>query len=730
VAYSERRDMSPAKPRATTFYTKQRRAEYKLTPLFSGYKPTSISQEKYVTPEEEATQPSPEEEFEEARQYYGAQIEAEKEKAKLEFEQKLEEERQRAWREWEEKTTMEKESFKQQTLQELMAQIELEQERTMAQTPYNLRWLVAEEQQQAKAKALEEFKLKVEMELAEWEKSERQNFEKRLIEWEQTQRETFELNIKGWEEQTWRQTEIQLSTSFEEALTSIPKEAKIEAFDWTPEGWKISYAVTTPKPKEEIIAEVRQKLGYQPGETVELYPGGSLAWGARVMEVLPIEKAIEKWLEKPSEIQLVPKGQLSPGEILGGLELTTMSLGAAFVPFTKTSLTISGMIVGGASSTGLSEAVKYATTGEHLTLEEAVSSFRFGVAISPASQLIGSGIQKLKESILGKVKAYKITEAESYEITRETEAMLGGSRLTKVEVKPTKITKEQAELLRYIMPEELHMAGIQDVTVKGAGEIYKVAGTPAETLYVGKSVENILEAASRGGGVTSETIILQKAIPTGAADITTAATSKFTGIQLLGKIDPQVYLRFIKNVPAEISQSWLTQMGGLPPSQLTNITQPINVMMREVYTLPIAKPSLLAGLFGVSGAALAKELVSKTQVEIGIPKVSTKISKEVFAQVKISPAITPKVGVRMPTVSLLQKQMQSQIQTVQLPQQKLSQQPRRPKIETQLFKAERKRKFLLPGFYGWVGLKAPVKPLNLKMLSNLMFGETRRRKRK
>jgi hypothetical protein len=60
---------------------------------------------------------------------------------------------------------------------------------------------------------------------------------------------------------------------------------------------------------------------------------------------------------------------------------------------------------------------------------------------------------------------------------------------------------------------------------------------------------------------------------TGFGEFSVASKSDrmLSGVRLTGKIDSQVYLDFVKNVPAHVSQKWLTQMGGVTQQQITKL---------------------------------------------------------------------------------------------------------------------------------------------------------------
>jgi hypothetical protein len=240
----------------------------------------------------------------------------------------------------------------------------------------------------------------------------------------------------------------------------------------------------------------------------------------------------------------------------------------------------------------------------------AVAGALAGAAGAAAGEAAFRGFRWVEERLIG-VRAYRVRGAESYEVTRETEEAVGGSRITKVETEPTRISKEQAELLRYTQIEELKMAGTADTILKGGSEVVKGYGKPFETSYMGEAAEDIMQTASRGGGIVTETVYMEKAPGSWQFRLAEyeAATAKLTGVQAFGKIDPQVYLRFLKVVPPEVAGEWLTQMGGVSVSQLSQISSPISIVMHDVFALPTAIPAgVVAGEIAGAAAGIMPEI--------------------------------------------------------------------------------------------------------------------------
>jgi len=283
---------------------------------------------------------------------------------------------------------------------------------------------------------------------------------------------------------------------------------------------------------------------------------------------------------------------------------------------TLTSTGVSGVLSREALGTGVGAvagAAEAAVKGENV-LKGAAAGAVAGAAAAAVGEIAFRGLTYLEQETLG-VKAYRLKGGESYEVTRETEEALGGTRITKVEAEPTRITKEQAELLRYTQIERIEMAGTADTVAKGGGDVLKGFGKPFETSYVGEAAEDVMQAASRGGGIVTQTVYMEKAPGVGQLRLAEyeAATAKLTGVQAIGKIDPQVYLNFIKNVPPEVAGEWLTQMGGLPVSQLSQVTTPINIVMHEVFTLPAATVSAGAVAGAIAGATVSGVIQPKIE---------------------------------------------------------------------------------------------------------------------
>jgi len=330
-------------------------------------------------------------------------------------------------------------------------------------------------------------------------------------------------------------------------------------------------------------------------------------------------------------------------------------------------------LTGAAARVGTSSAVSAglgaasaAVSGKDV-LRGAVAGALAGAAGAAAGEAAFRGFRWVEERLIG-VRAYRVKGAESYEVTRETEEAVGGSRITKVETEPARISREQAELLRYTQIEELKMAGTADTILKGGSEVVKGYGKPFETSYMGETAEDIMQAASRGGGIVTETVYMEKAPGSWHFRLAEyeAAAAKLTGVQAFGKIDPQVYLSFMKNVPPEVAGTWLTQMGGVSASQLSQFSSPISIVMHDVFALPTAIPAgVVAGEIAGAAAGITpkiEKVPSKVPIlsptVTNLPEETQKLERirgitpKWIDQEKTTPIIEPKPGFALQEVQV------------------------------------------------------------------------------
>lgn len=605
----------------------------------------------------------PESELEEERRYYASQIELEKRRAKEEFEKQLRAERERA----------RQQAFKQFYSQiqkqksELLAKLEIEERQALRAAPFNIRRLILKKYRQKRIKALELFSIQA-------EKAEEQfklQLELELAEWEKIQRQQFQLNIQKWEEQKWTEIERELKTSIERALASVPEGMKIKEIEWTEKGWKIIYQ----KPKEQVISEIREKLGYSPGETVQIIPsGGSLAWGVRMVKQMPIEKAIELWLEKPEEIMLVPKGQRTPEEVLGVIDIATLGLGASFAPLSKTTITVSDIVLGGATGTVVAEISKYVSTGSHLTAEEILTSIRVGAVSAAALKPIFTPLEQkvlpwLKETEIYKQLVRKFKFSEAYKFYYEK---------FKVSIKAFYQTRIK------LPAEKLVYKHILRRTPKGLApqvvDIPEFVKPTAMNLWKQEAAWQIAESPK-----TSALLLTKYYRPTS------------------------------KHVSAWVSEHWLKKATGgisyaiIKPQLETYIPvkerkipyiPSLELKASQITTENIVASSTILSAFHIFGAKIKSKPIIKQESKVSkitTPKISTK---------------TLSLSLKAPTLSL--KTIKAE-KTLQIPK------PSIPKFEFKLPKPRGRKRKKPIGIYGWIGLEVPV-PSAKQILKTIIGG--------
>ena len=203
MAYSERRDRSPAKLPATTFYTEQRRTEYKPTQV-SGTSAT-VSQEEYVTPEE-ATQlfeQNLSQAEEEARRQAAEEIQKQKEEAYQKYLQELEAKKQQY-----------AEIYRKQQEERIKSDIaKLKRQASYYPSP--------REFAKAKEKEMAKFEADLQKAIAEWEAQEKERAEQEIAAWEQQAWSEIEQQIQQQREQAKQEFETELS----KAIVQVPEQA-------------------------------------------------------------------------------------------------------------------------------------------------------------------------------------------------------------------------------------------------------------------------------------------------------------------------------------------------------------------------------------------------------------------------------------------------------------------------------------------------------------------------
>jgi hypothetical protein len=219
---------------------------------------------------------------------------------------------------------------------------------------------------------------------------------------------------------------------------------------------------------------------------------------------------------------------------------------------------------------------------------EVITSWAVGAAASKAYRLIRGS------------KGVRIGGAtETANLQRSGKAVIG-ERTTELSLQKSRISysagKQLKEYSRFFSPEDIRLAGTETTLYKAShgGDVF--------TDFVGKGFESTRKAASyvdaaktftaRPTGIlrsiTNRLRITKTAMqyPTVTEKIkgvlnvsddivpsSLAVRSEriITGVQITGKMDPQVYLNFLKNVEPKVAQSWLTQMGGVTLKQIQRL---------------------------------------------------------------------------------------------------------------------------------------------------------------
>ncbi|MEM1589122.1 MAG: hypothetical protein QW175_01725 [Candidatus Bathyarchaeia archaeon] len=254
-----------------------------------------------------------------------------------------------------------------------------------------------------------------------------------------------------------------------------------------------------------------------------------------------------------------------------------------------------------------------------VNLEEAVAAASLGAMISVSLEKIGGYVyKKLSKTVSGK----QIVGATEKEFAKAAEKELGVIRETKLETRYTLLPKEAKEFERFISDMRVSFAGREYAIIK-RGDEYIVGFAPYEST---READIFIRAVKSGKSTVFQKYFLGGLEFEPGAKI---ASRQITGVQLFGKIDPQVYLRFLKNVPAEMSQSWLKQMGGLSLPQIATLTKPIEVAITAIpiqaaFTLT---PSIIGGITA-SKLSSAFKKNEATTMKMAAPTIPKRITRE------------------------------------------------------------------------------------------------------
>jgi len=198
------------------------------------------------------------------------------------------------------------------------------------------------------------------------------------------------------------------------------------------------------------------------------------------------------------------------------------------------------------------------------------------------------------------------------------------------------------------------------------------------------------------------------------------STRIYTLARVTGEIDKQVYLNFLKNVPIEVGQKWLKQMGAVSPQILRKVPSTTIPVSTQILKVELQTPSLIEKM--IAGFTI-KSLISAPAFKAK-PTIKTEINVKEFSLPTISIKSMPKTGIGQlpklkPKLSLKQS---LEIETVS--KMKIS----IPKEEFKLPRLKGRKRKKPVGFYGWLRLEVPI-PSAKEILSLVVGGKKSRRKR-
>ncbi|MEM4704824.1 MAG: hypothetical protein QXJ02_07145 [Candidatus Bathyarchaeia archaeon] len=384
--------------------------------------------------------------------------------------------------------------------------------------------------------------------------------------------------------------------------TSFYTQQRIAEYKFLPEALKAQYSGMVESYKSEAL---RQML---PPELQEMSPSQletylQIQVESLVLSGVPLEE-VEKWAsevrEKYQQAQVQAQAyaeQRVRSETQLAL-LTAAGIGA-FVISPATAIVGAGVGIAGVQAKAWKPPFQYPPTLKEkwlqppepprtITVEEAVAAASLGAVLSVGIEKIGGYIYgKLSKTVTGK----QIVGASEKEFAKATDQELGVIRETELETRYTTLPKQAKEFERFIYDTRISFAGKEYAIIK-KGDEYIVGLAPYEST---READVFIQALKSEKATVTQKFFLGGMEFEPAAKM---ASRQITGVQMFGKIDPQVYLRFLKNVPAEMSQSWLKQMGGLSLPQLATLDKPIEVAISAIpieSTFTLA-PSLLGGV--------------------------------------------------------------------------------------------------------------------------------------
>lgn len=209
-------------------------------------------------------------------------------------------------------------------------------------------------------------------------------------------------------------------------------------------------------------------------------------------------------------------------------------------------------------------------TKERIPLSEAKRMKNLERFIKPDTIELGGTQTKLtKVSEVGTGSKFSKIEAGGWEDLRAAEPYAAAAKQVtpKTSLLKTMVNTPRKTLLKSGVKatKKSMAAGLEDVQIKSM-DLAKGAKYVKTAKVTDRTVGLLTPegAMSRGSKVFKETGF-------GEFNVISQSDRVITGVRMTGKIDSQVYLDFVKNVPANVSQKWLTQMGGVTQQQLTKM---------------------------------------------------------------------------------------------------------------------------------------------------------------
>lgn len=208
------------------------------------------------------------------------------------------------------------------------------------------------------------------------------------------------------------------------------------------------------------------------------------------------------------------------------------------------------------------------------------------------SLLLGKAFGKGSELIRGKkvTKLAAATEKGSMVTTKEgVIAERTTTLLTKTERVPRKFANYLDDMARFTEPTRVDLAGTEKLIVKSPGALdvgskailssRKAAPFVEAVKYSSSHQPSLLGKLGAKLGIKSipkitvtEKLLMRPSPTTKLYETATYSERVFTGVQMFGKVDSQIYLNFVKNVPPAVAQSFYKQMGGVTVQQLSKLT--------------------------------------------------------------------------------------------------------------------------------------------------------------